>query len=68
MGFLKRFYAGHVIIQMLEEAHKMLAEEKAQPSQLKFRILFMSTRNVINETSTSEVYAVYTFRNHVGFK
>ena len=47
-GFSIEIYAGHVIIQMLEEAHQMLAEEKAQPSQLKFRILYMSTRNVIN--------------------
>ena len=33
-------------VQMLEETHT--AEEHAQPSQLKGRMLFMSTHHVIN--------------------
>ena len=48
MKFVWRIFSGHTTVQMFEEAHKMLVEEKAQPSQLKCRTVFMSTHNVTN--------------------
>ena len=37
LAYFVDFFAGHITVQMLEEAHEMFAEQKAELSRLKFR-------------------------------